>query len=167
MNFILGESGSLNFPPLSVFPKDCWAKVGSSSQEFVSISKKFECLLRRSSLASERISIASCLSFWAPATVGAPEKKSSIYILFNASLTVSVRSDLNDSRCCWTTPPNRNGEGPKPNTTLLKRKTSTSCCYNHLRDVWRPCSWSRDSWLLEFFSSQQQMSPVDILFLCV
>ena len=88
---------NLYFLPLSVFPKDCQAKLGLSSPEFASISGKFECCLWRSSLTSEKISVISCLSFLAPATVGALEMKSSTYIFFNASLTVSGRSDLNDS----------------------------------------------------------------------
>ena len=91
-----------------------------------SSSSTFEFHLCRSNCASLKIRDVSLLSFSASGTVGAPEMKSSTYMLLETSSTTSGSWLCQSSKCCFITPFNRKGEGDNPKRARVKRRIITS-----------------------------------------
>ena len=115
--------------PPSGTPSCIFAYVGAASPPDTtwvdSSVSSFECHLCNSNLALANSSVAEFLISMASSTVCPPLIRSSTYRPFSISATLVGSISLWLPRCCWITPPSRNGDGPNPNNALVKRNVST------------------------------------------
>ena len=118
----------MSFLPLKGFPAAVWQTSGLQSDWFqwILTEEHLNAIYEVRSRRRQKSLWLHLSSLLLLGTVIPPLIRSSMYIFFFIAHTISGCLGLQVSKCCFMTPPNKKGEGPKENRALVNRSVSTS-----------------------------------------